>query len=320
MIEPSDLLILENIPCITSRSIETVIRFLTEYRRGFPSANRGVVSLFAAAYNRYGTCMVPSLEAISVARKVSERILALSGKNGIRIISRFDADYPKAFLLMEDMPLLVHVKGNLEVLNNQAIAILGKKEPSAFTQEEGPKLAQLVSREGFTIVSGLAAGCDSIAHRAAVESHAPTIAVMAGGLHDILPEENKNLSRRILEEGGLLLSEYAYGEKARRGTYIARGRLQTALSRGVIVLETDLAGGTMESVRYAAKQKKKLGCLYPSSAGSAWGEQFAGNLVLLEQNKARRLGTEAEIHHFVSSLKDRGPVLSGYIKSNKFIG
>ncbi|WP_210487316.1 DNA-processing protein DprA [Rufibacter aurantiacus] len=305
MIEPSNLLLLENISCITSRSIETVIRFLTEYRRGFPSANRGVVSLFAAAYNRYGTCMVPPLEAISVARKVSERIMALSGENGIRIISRFDADYPKAFRLMEDMPLLVHVKGNLEVLNNQAVAILGKKEPSAFTRKEGPKVAQLVSREGFTIVSGLAAGCDSISHRAAVESHAPTIAVMAGGLHDILPGENQNLSQRILEEGGLLLSEYAYGEKARRGTYIARGRLQTALSKGVIILETDLSGGTMESVRYAAKQKKKLGCLYPSLVGGEYNEQFAGNQFLMNKNKAVKLDSQAVMSLFLSSLQNK---------------
>lgn len=308
---PAQLLLLENIPGVAQPAVRRVVNYLAERKMNFPSARKGVVRLFEVVYNRYGTVPRPSLEAVTEAHLASERIMAQSEQNGIKMITCFDEEYPKMFRQMADQPLLIHHKGNLEALKRPAVAIVGTREPSSYTLQEAPELSAAFIKAGFTIVSGIASGCDTIAHAVAVAHHVPSVAVMAGGLHSIFPEENQGLAQEVLESGGLLLSEYACGTKPSRGTFIASNRLQTGLSQGVVVLETSLEGGTMEAARCAGRQGKPLACLYPpmpESAEAGYENKFSGNKKLAEQKKVVRLENKAAVDDYIQVLLQKLPV------------
>ena len=134
-------------------------------------------------------------------------------------------------------------------------------------------------RTGWSIVSGLARGIDTISHRTAIDHEAPTIAVLGGGLDRIYPAQNKGLAARILEAGGTLISEQPPGERTRPQHLVARDRLQSGLSVAVVVAQSGLHSGTMHTARFAASQGRAIFCAIPRDASDA----SEGLRVLLER-------------------------------------
>ena len=135
------------------------------------------------------------------------------------------------------------------------------------------------------VVSGLAAGIDTAAHEGTLNAKGKTIAVLAHGLHTIYPGENKKLAERILENNGTLISEYSWGKNSTKGSFIARDRIQSGLSTGVLVIETKEKGGTMHTVQYCNKQGRVLMVLEPPG-GSNLIENYSGNLKLIRDGEA----------------------------------
>ncbi|MFC6997719.1 DNA-processing protein DprA [Rufibacter roseus] len=301
VISVAQLLLLENLAGIGPAAINAIIAYLD---RGvtFPATDDGVVKLLKEVKKYYPRLKLATLDAVAKARKKSEQFMQRSEANGVKIISYLEEGYPSMMIFLPDKPLLLHFKGNLAALENPAVAVVGTREPSAYTKMEGRRFSESVAEAGFAIVSGLALGCDTIAHEAALEHGKPTIAVMAGGLHAIYPNENVALANRIVEAGGLLISECSFGTNPSRSSFKLRKRIQTGLSRGVVVLETGLTGGTRHTVDYALKQKKSLACLCPTQANETSETAFAGNKALIQQKGVSRLDSQAAVENFLSSL------------------
>jgi DNA processing protein len=198
----------------------------------------------------------------------------------IQELSPSDKRYPDRLRNLSDPPPLLYVRGNVGLLaRERLVAVVGTREPTVFGISAAEELTGALADRGWGIVSGLAKGIDTIAHRTALEHGAPTIAVMGGGLDRVYPAENKDLAARIVEEGGVLISEQPFGEQARPQHLVARDRLQSGLSVAVVVAESGLRSGTMHTVHFAAVQGRALFCAVPHSENGA----SEGLRVLLEK-------------------------------------
>ena len=191
-----------------------------------------------------------------------------------------DKRYPDRLRDLSDPPPVLYVRGDVELLaRERLVAVVGTREPTVFGISAAESLTGALADGGWGIVSGLAKGIDTIAHRTALEHGAPTIAVMGGGLDRIYPAENKGLAARIVEEGGALISEQPFGEQARPQNLIARDRLQSGLSVAVVVAQSGVKSGTMHTARFAATQGRPLFCPVPHNENGA----SEGLRVLLER-------------------------------------
>ncbi len=192
----------------------------------------------------------------------AEEQLRKSEDVGIRASSFFDETYPARLRSIPDPPAVLFVKGNSQGLNfENTLAVVGTREPTDYGQRVSRRLAAIAVDMGFSIVSGLAHGCDTFAHEGCVEAAGTGIAVLAHGLDKVYPAANKKLAQRLLEHGGCLVSEYPIGITPMRTAFAERDRIQSGLSDGVLVIETDVKGGTMHTVNFARQQKRTLACI-----------------------------------------------------------
>ncbi|HVI69048.1 MAG TPA: DNA-processing protein DprA [Magnetospirillaceae bacterium] len=132
-----------------------------------------------------------------------------------------------------------------------SLAVIGTRKPTVYGQEVAYRLAFELAKRGVVIVSGLALGTDSIAHKAALDAGGITIAVMPGGLDEIYPRSNVGLARRIVQTGGALISEYAPGAQPYQSNFVARNRIVAALASGILVVEAAAKSGTMHTAGFA---------------------------------------------------------------------
>ena len=156
---------------------------------------------------------------------------------------------------MKKYPKELFYIGNTQLLKKKKISIIGTRRPNSYTKEFTHKLASKLSSLDICIVSGAAMGVDAISHQAAKSDN--TIAVVANGLDIRYPSVNKNLISSI-EQNGLVISAYKAGEKARNYTFVLRNEIVVALGDILIVTQADLNSGSLTSVEYALKMKKKI--------------------------------------------------------------
>ena len=238
----------------------------------------------------------------------AERILDQSAAIGISMISRYESLYPKALLdtVSEDgkesIPLFLFYRGDLSVTSRRSTAIIGTREPSSEGEKAGTYLAKVLAEKGFNIVSGLALGCDTAAHKGALDGNGVTTATLGGGLDKVYPSENIELADKIVNAGGLLLSEYPVGEETSPYTLVARDRLQAALSQAVIVIQTDVNGGTMHAVNAASVVGKPIFAVeYRHNLESKYD---GGNKYLVRKHIARPITSSIEdISSLIQSLE-----------------
>ena len=138
------------------------------------------------------------------------------------------------------------------------VAIIGSRKPTPYGIEVTHKLAFNLARSGVVIVSGLALGIDSVAHKAALEAGGTTIAILANGLHKIYPASHTSLAREIVAKGGAIISEYEQGVEPRAYHFLARNRLVSGLADAIIVTEAAERSGTLSTVTHAFEQNKEV--------------------------------------------------------------
>jgi len=191
----------------------------------------------------------------------SNKILEQSNHDGIKIISIFDKDYPARFKAIEVPPVLIFCKGNFSLLNNKNnIAFVGTRKCSELGASISFKASSFFAENNFNIISGLAKGIDESAHRGALSVAGLTTAVLVD-IGNISPNSNKNLAEKILLQNGLIFSENIPGTtNGEPFLYLERNRLQSAISEGVFVIESDLKSGTAKTVEHALKQGKQIYC------------------------------------------------------------
>lgn len=179
-------------------------------------------------------------------------------KEKVELISIYDESYPKNLRNLYDKPISLFVKGNKKILNDFSLAIIGCRECSNYGEKVATAVAKGVSKKNIVTVSGLAKGIDSISHKATIEAKGKTIAVIGSGLDYIYPYENTHLAKEIIKSGGVLISEYSLGTKAKKINFPARNRIISGLSNGIIVIEAKMKSGTMTTVDFALEQGKTV--------------------------------------------------------------
>jgi DNA processing protein len=204
----------------------------------------------------------------------------------IESISFTEDGFPTRLLSIPNPPSILYYLGNISLVNAiKLIAIVGTRTPSPEGIEECQFITEWFVKRGYCVVSGLARGIDSVAHETCLKYGGKTIAVLPSGIGNIYPNENKELSENIVESGGLLLSEYPENTSPRKPYFIQRDRLQSGLSQGVVVIESEITGGTMHTANFAIKQNRHLGCL-EFSQGLENQSIRSGNQLLLSSGKA----------------------------------
>jgi DNA processing protein len=257
-----------------------------------PGISRKFLKTAAAA----GT-MPPPPEGLTIneGEEKAEQILKAAEKARIRVLIPWDGEFPAALRSIPSPPLVLFARGSRSLLNEgRTAAVAGTVSPGSGAEAACRRVTGALCRRGFAVVSGLARGCDTLAHRCCLEAGGRTVAVLAHGLDYCYPRENRSLAEAILESGGLLLSEYPPGIRPRPNYFVARDRLQSGLGRGLCVIEAELSGGTMHTVRFAEKQGRLIGCV-PCEA--------PGNRFLLSEGKARPLGRDEEIEGFIDMME-----------------
>jgi DNA processing protein len=185
-------------------------------------------------------------------------------EDDLRAVSIFDEHYPERLRAIPDPPPVLFVRGSPAALGRErVIAIVGTREPTDFGASATEEIVAKLAGEHWLVVSGLAKGIDTLAHRAALGHHTPTAAVMAGGLDSIYPAENRELAETIVEEGGALASEHRVGVRPNRAAFVRRNRIQSGLAAALVVTQTGISGGTMHTVRHAAAQGRPVFCAEP---------------------------------------------------------
>lgn len=236
----------------------------------------------------------------------------------IKIIGIDEDGYPSALRDIPDCPLYLFYKGDISIANSQPnIALVGTREPTAHGYDIGFRFGEVLADHNVTVVSGLALGCDTSGHSGCLRKKGKTVAVMAEGLHKIYPAANKELANEIVLSGGCLISEYPPGQRAFKSTFVERDRLQSGLSAGIIVIETDVVGGTMHTVNYALEQNRYVGA-YKHSDKFASVKQAQGNIALINSHKAQPLRYLEEITHFIDLCKKpKGTLQSVFHERNQ---
>lgn len=194
----------------------------------------------------------------------SNEQIAFSSEKDFRIISILDSDYPSLLSETKDDPCLLYIKGLLFSKPENSVAVIGTRQPTNHGKMITERVTKFFVENEWSIVSGLALGCDSIAHETALSLKGHTVAVLAHGLHTVAPARHKKLAERIVESGGALITEYPYGHDVQNQQYVKRDRIQSGLSKGVVMIQSDIKGGSLYASRASLEYGRWLAVPFPT--------------------------------------------------------
>jgi DNA processing protein len=200
-------------------------------------------------------------------REQAEQELAKAEDSGVAIITTDDPAYPGNLRTTPDPPLYLYVKGTLRPEDANAVAIVGTRNPTHYGRTVTRRTAYELAATGFTIVSGLARGIDTQAHRGALAAKGRTIAVLGCGIDVAYPPENKALMEEIAGSGSVV-TENPFGTKPEAGYFPARNRIISGLSRGTVIIEAAEDSGSLITAKDTIEQGRRLFAV-PGNIGSA---------------------------------------------------
>jgi DNA processing protein len=192
--------------------------------------------------------------------------LAKAAEANVTIVIADSLAYPESLRNISDRPPYLYVKGALRVEDKNSIAIVGTRKPTYYGMTVTSGIASGLSSAGFTIVSGMARGIDTQAHRGALAAQGRTIAVLACGIDVAYPPENKGLMEEI-SRSGAVVTENPFGTQPESGYFPSRNRIISGLSRGTVIIEAAEDSGSLITAKYALEQGRKLYAV-PGNIGS----------------------------------------------------
>jgi DNA processing protein len=232
--------------------------------------------LFDASLTELEGAGMPSKAAQFVfdgrARAAAEDEAKRVAEAGGGFLTRDDPAYPERLLEIYDPPSVLWIRGDASLLARPGIAIVGTRQPTPY----GVGMAEMLSRDlanrGLTILSGMARGIDTSAHKGALDAGGRTVAVWGTGIDVVYPKENKKLAERIVESGGAIVSEYPLGTFPAPQNFPIRNRILSGISVGVLVIEAGEYSGTRITARCAMEQNRDVYAV-PGNVTSknAWG-------------------------------------------------
>jgi len=184
--------------------------------------------------------------------EVEERLDQLHGQN-IHVICDFEPEYPESLRAIGNLPPVLCVAGRLLPVDEPSVAIVGTRSPSEDGFQMAHELGAALAKQQITVVSGLALGCDTGAHQGALSAGGRTSAVLGSGILVIHPHSNLELAREIAQHGAVISEQPPTAEPS-VGRLMARNRLQSGLSRAIIVVESGESGGSMDTAKNAQRQ------------------------------------------------------------------
>lgn len=210
-----------------------------------------------------GKCLILSKTEINELlkleyRKDLEKYKNFIIKNNIHVIGFTSSLYPSKLNYIYDQPIVLYAKGNIELLNMPAIAIVGCRKCSQYGIGVTKKMAYNLALNNICIISGLAIGIDTCAHIGALAANGSTIAVLGSGICNIYPAENKWLCNEIIKRNGLVISEYLIDSKAEKNNFPQRNRIISGLSDGILATEAGEKSGALITVDFALEQGKEI--------------------------------------------------------------
>ena len=179
-------------------------------------------------------------------------------RGNVRVVTIYDADYPSRLLSLQDKPILLYIKGSVDILEKPTIAVIGTREMSFYGRKTTEEFTQRLVDSGFVIIAGLARGVDTKAHESALKSEGFTAAILGSGIDRVYPPENTNLASNIVNSKSVLLSEYPLGYPPLPSNFVLRNRLVSGLSDAVLVVEGKRKSGTLITASHAANQGKQV--------------------------------------------------------------
>lgn len=182
-------------------------------------------------------------------------------------IYQIDEVYPQMLKEIPSAPNKIYAIGNLSLLKEKAISIVGSRNSSEYGRKIAKKITKDLVDNEIVIISGMAVGIDSVAHKTCIENGGKTIAVLGSGFKNIYPKENENLFYEIIKNDGLVISEYSVDTPVEMKNFPKRNRLISGLSQGVLVIEAAYRSGTSITAKFARIQNKKVFCV-PNCIGN----------------------------------------------------
>jgi len=195
--------------------------------------------------------------AISQAVDAAEGELFDAREMGAVVFSIFDEGYPKRLAATPDAPLVIYTSGDMNLLD-RSVACIGTRSPTDFGAAVARRVTATLGEAGWTIVSGLARGVDSIAHNVALDLKVPTAAIVGSGIDVYSSDAAFDLVERIVNSGGVVISEQPLGKEHDPASLIRRNRIQTGVSAATFFMQGDMDGGSMHAVRYALLQGRPI--------------------------------------------------------------
>jgi len=233
----------------------TRVRKLVEH---FGSAER----VFRASLTELEATGMPVVAAQSIAigksQELAEQECAKAAACGAKILALDDPAYPMRLKEIYDPPVVLFVRGSVDVLSAPGIAMVGTRHPTPYGLGMAERLSKDLAARGLVIISGMARGVDTASHRGAIASGGKTVAVFGTGIDVFYPKENSRLAEQILSLGGALISEFPVGTFAAPQNFPIRNRIISGMSAGVLVVEAAEYSGTRITSRCALEQNRDV--------------------------------------------------------------
>lgn len=236
-----------------------------------------------------GPVRAESIKSFNAFAEVEEEINFIR-KNNIQALFIQDTTYPKRLLNCYDPPIMLYYKGNADLNAEKIISIIGTRNHTEYGKQLTEQLVEELAAQQILVVSGLAYGIDTIAHKAALKHQVKTVGVLAHGLHSIYPQQHIGIAREMCNQGGLL-TEYLSKTKADKHNFPKRNRIVAGMSDATIVVETAIKGGSMITAELANNYNRDV-FAFPGKTTDA---KSAGCNYLIQNNKAALLTSAKDL-------------------------
>ena len=213
----------------------------------------------------------------------------------INKVENYDLLYPAKVSSMSKPPKAIFYRGDISILNDQVIAVIGQREASERSIAIAYQIGKILAEHGYTILNGLAIGCDKYAAMGALSQNGKVVGVMPCGLDRTYPASCKQIAEEIVEKGGCLISQYQEGIRPEKYRFIERDQLQAVLSSKIIVISTKTTGGTMHTISYAVKAGKHIGSVIEQE-----GSSEEGNVYICKKYNAKESKDNESLLEFVA--------------------
>jgi DNA processing protein len=244
----------------------------------------------------------------------AEKEMRFLMENNIQALFYLDAAYPKRLLHCDDGPVMLYFKGHTDLNAKKILSIVGTREATDYGKMNCDKLIRDLASHRITVVSGLAYGIDTCAHRAALDQQLPTVCVLAHGLNKIYPASNKLIAEKMLEHGGWL-SDFTSGTKPDRENFPRRNRIVAGISDATIVIESKAKGGSLITAEIANSYHRDV-FAFPGRTDDVYS---AGCNNLIKQHKASLIQSAADLIYLLGWDHSKMPASNPVIQKQLFV-